>query len=122
MAASKAELVWEGDCLEVLRTFPTKVRQGFGEEIERVRVGVRPLDSKSMASVGKGVFELRQRDPDGWYRVIYLSRVDDKIHMLHSFVKNTRKTSPNDLNVAEKRLKLVRARLLAEKKNARKNK
>ncbi len=122
MAASKAELVWEGDCLEVLRAFPAKVRQGFGEEIERVRVGVRPLDSKSMSSVGKGVFELRQRDPDGWYRVIYLSRVDDKIHMLHSFVKKTRKTSPNDLNVAEKRLKLVRARLLAEKKNARKNK
>jgi len=78
MVANKAELVWEGDCLEVLRTFPVKVRQGFGEDIERVRVGVRPLDSESMASVGKGVFELRQRDPDGWYRVIYLSRVDTR--------------------------------------------
>jgi phage-related protein len=75
-----------------------------------------------MPSIGPRVFELRQMDDRGWYRVIYLGKVSDRLHMLHSFVKKSAKTSRNDLRIAKARLKAVNARLLAEKKNAQKRK
>jgi phage-related protein len=85
-------------------------------------LGERPLSSRSMASVGARVFELRQMDDKGWYRVIYLGKVGNRLHMLHAFMKKSAKTSPNDLRIATARLKIVNARLLEEKRNARKSK
>lgn len=114
-----AELVWEGDSLEVVRGFPQEVRKELGEDIRRVQMGVMPKDGRPMKSVGAGVSELRQRDSNGWYRTIYLSVQQGKLHILHSFVKKSRSTPRNDLSVAEKRLKEVRARLLKEKKDAK---
>jgi phage-related protein len=61
-------------------------------------------------------------DDAGWYRVIYLSKIGDRLHMLHSFVKKSKKTPQNDLDIASARLKVVKARLLEEKKDARKKK
>jgi len=75
-----------------------------------------------MQSIGRGVFELRQADDDGWYRVIFLKKIAGRIFMLHSFVKKSAKTSQNNLNIAKTRLTHVQARLLEEKKNAKKRK
>jgi phage-related protein len=75
-----------------------------------------------MKSIGKGVFELRQRDGNGWYRLIYLARVGDTLYMLHGFTKKSAKTSRSDLAIAASRLKNVRARIAEEKKNADKDK
>ena len=117
-----AELVWEGDSLEVVRSFPQDVRKELGEDIRRVQMGVKPIDGRFMKSVGAGVAELRQQDSNGWYRTIYLSVVVGKLHILHSFVKKSKSTPKNDLNIAETRLKAVKARLLREKKDAKKRK
>jgi phage-related protein len=68
----EAEVVWEGDCLEVVRTFPKPVREDLGADIRRLQVGVKPLNSRPMPSIGKRVYELRQMDDKGWYRVIYV--------------------------------------------------
>jgi phage-related protein len=70
-----------------------------------------------MASVGPGVFELRDQDDRAWYRVIYLSRVRNVIHVLHCFEKKSRETSLKEINTARQRLKAVRARLVKEKKH-----
>lgn len=115
-----AELLWEGDSRDIARSFPKEVRKQLGEDIERVRLGMKPKDGRPMKSVGTGVAELRQRDSSGWYRTIYLSVVEGKLHILHSFVKKSAKTSKKDLSIAENRLKVVRARLLQEKKDAKK--
>lgn len=117
-----AELVWEGDSIEIVRRFPQDVRKELGEDIRRVQMGVKPKDGRPMKSVGAGVAELRQQDSNGWYRTIYLSVVADKLHILHSFVKKSKSTPKNDLNIAETRLKAVKARLLKEKKDAKKRK
>lgn len=113
-------IAWEGDSLAVLQAFPKGVKSEFGAELFRLQAGLVPLDSKPMKSIGKGVFELRQRDENGWYRLIYLTKIGDTYHVLHSFVKRSAKTPAKDLNTAEQRLKAVRARLLEDKKNARK--
>jgi phage-related protein len=115
-----AELVWEGDSLDVVRGFPQEIRKDLGEDIRRVQMGVKPKDGRPMKSVGAGVAELRQQNQNGWYRTIYLSVVQGRLHILHSFVKKSRSTPRNDLSVAENRLKEVKARLLKEKKDAKK--
>lgn len=116
----EAEVHWEGDSLEVLKGFSKAVREDLGADIRRLQLGVRPLNARPMKSVGAGVFDLRQADDAGWYRVIYLSKVGNRLYMLHSFVKKSKKTPPNDLAIASARLKDVKARILEEKKNARK--
>ncbi len=117
-----AEVAWEGDSLEVVRSFPKAIREDLGADIRRMQVGERPLNSRPMKSIGQGVFELRQMDDSGWYRLIYLAKVGNTLHMLHGFVKRSAKTSRTDLNIASTRLKAVKARLLEEKKNVRKEK
>jgi phage-related protein len=118
----EAEVVWEGDSLEVVRTFPKPIREDLGADIRRLQLGERPLSSRPMPSIGRRVYELKQRDDKGWYRVIYLSTVGNRLYMLHSFVKKSAKTSRNDVRIATARLKAVNARLLEEKKNAQKRK
>jgi phage-related protein len=117
----EASNVWEGDCLEIVRTFPKAIREDLGADIRRLQLGERPLSSRPMRSIGPRVFELRQVDDRGWYRIIYLSKVGNRLYMLHSFVKKSAKTSQNDLRIATARLKAVNARLQAEKKNAQKS-
>ena len=112
-----ASVVWEGDSLEVLRSFPAAIRREFGIEIFDLQRGERPRSFRPMPSVGKGVFELKQRDNAGWYRIIYLSRVGDTLYMLHTFKKQSAKTSRRDLKIAESRLKVVLAALRKEKRN-----
>lgn len=117
---SEAEVVWEGDSLEVVRTFPRPIREDLGADIRRLQLGDRPQSSRPMPSIGPRVYELKQRDDKGWYRVIYLSKVGNRIFMLHSFVKKSAKTSRNDIRLATARLKAVNARLLKEKNDVEK--
>lgn len=115
-------VVWEGDSLDVLRGFPTPIKRNFGREIQRLQEGEKPQDSRPMQSIGQGVFELRQADDDGWYRLVYLKKIAERFFMLHCFVKKSAKTSRKDLNIAKNRLKQVQARLMEEKKDAKKRK
>src|SRR5436309_15878809 len=96
-AVDEATVVWEGNCLEVVRTFPKPIREDLGADIRRLQVGEKPINSRPMPSIGKRIYELRQLDDRGWYRVIYLGKVGNRLHMLHAFMKKSAKTSANDL-------------------------
>ena len=115
----QAEISWEGNSLDVLRGFPDAVRQNLGFQLRLLQRGEQPTDYRAMTSVGAGVFELRDEDEKGWYRVIYLSRTDNVIYVLHCFRKTTRKTANRDLRVAEQRLKLVHQRVREMRQNAK---
>ena len=69
-----------------------------------------------MASIGPGVFELKESDERTWYRTLYLSKIGNVIHVLHCFEKVRRKTDRRDIAIARNRLKMVRQRL-GEQKN-----
>jgi len=43
-----------------------------------------------MPSVGEGVWELKESDRRTWYRVMYLSVINNVIHVLHCFEKDNR--------------------------------
>ena len=60
---------------------------------------------------------VRDQDERGWYRVIYLSRIRNVIHVLHCFEKKSREMPRRDFEMARRRLKQVRARLEQERKH-----
>jgi phage-related protein len=116
-----AAIVWEGDSREVLRNFPEAVMQNFGFELWQLQQGERPRNYRLLPSVGSGVFELRDQDERGWYRVVYLSRIDDVICVLHSFEKKSREIPGKDFQKSKQRLRAVRARLTEEKKREKRS-
>lgn len=67
-----------------------------------------------MNSIGKKVYELKDYDDEKDYRLIYVTRIDDTIYVLHCFEKTSQKTKQRDLNLAEARLKDVLQRLRGE--------
>jgi len=111
-----AAVAWEGDSREVLQSFPEDVRQNFGFELWQLQQGERPSNYRPLPSIGTGVFELRDQDERAWYRVVYLSRINDMIYILHCFEKKSRELPRKDFEKAKQRLKAVKARLAAEKK------
>jgi phage-related protein len=112
-----ATIVWEGDSREMLQGFPDGVRQNLGFQLWQLQLGERPADYRPLSSVGQGVFELRDQDERAWYRVVYLSRINNVIYVLHCFEKKSREMPRKDFETARQRLKAVRARLAGEKRH-----
>lgn len=116
-----ATVVWEGDAREILRAFPEEVTQNLGFELWQLQQGERPRNCRPLPSIGQGVFELRDQDERAWYRVVYLSRIEDVIYVLHCFEKKSRAMPRKDFEKAKRRLKAVNARLAGEKKREKRN-
>ncbi len=116
-----ATVVWEGDSREVLQAFPEDVRQNFGFELWQLQQGERPRDYRPLPSIGTGVLELRDQDERAWYRVIYLSRINDVIYVLHCFEKKSREMPRKDFEKAKQRLKALKARLAEEKRHEKRS-
>ena len=116
-----AEIVWEGDSKEVLRTFPKGVIENFGFELWQIQQGERPRNYRPLPSIGSGVYELRDQDARGWYRVVYLSRIDDVIYVLHCFEKKSREMPTRDFQKSKQRLSVVKVRLTQEKKREKRS-
>ena len=73
--------------------------------MDRVQHGLEPEDFKPMASIGKGVWEIRISDEAGQFRIIYIAKFKDAVFVLHCFQKKSQKTPLKDLDLASKRLR-----------------
>jgi len=100
-------LYFVGTVLEDLRAFPTAPRREAGYQPDRVQYGLEPSDWKPMTTVGSGVREIRVHR-EGQYRVIYVAKIDNAIHVLHAFQKKTQKTRKQDVEIAKRRLKAIK--------------
>ncbi|MCM2307494.1 MAG: type II toxin-antitoxin system RelE/ParE family toxin [Sulfuritalea sp.] len=96
---------FRGNALDELRSFPEAARRAAGFQIDRLQRGYEPEDWKPMSSVGKGVREVRIRDEAGAFRVIYLTKLEDAVYVLHCFQKKTQKTATGDIELARNRYK-----------------
>lgn len=103
------DVIFEGDSLEIIRAFPENARHRAGYEIHRVQMGAEPINWKPFTSVGTGVREIRV-NVGRQYRVIYIAKFDDKVHVLHAFQKKSRKTKLSDIDLAKQRLQDVALR------------
>lgn len=96
-------LRWVGSSLDDLRTFPADARKGAGYQLYRVQAGMMPDDWKSMASVGRGVYEIRVRTA-GEHRIFYIARFKEAVYVLHAFQKRTQRTRKADIELGARRL------------------
>ena len=96
-----------GDSLRSLREFPDDAKRDAGYQLDRVQHGLQPDDFKPMPTIGKGVEEIRVRDDNGTFRVIYTARLADAVYVLHAFQKKTQATSKRDIDLAKQRFALL---------------
>ena len=115
-----ARISWEGDSYEVLCSWPKSMRVDFGHALREKQNGREAtLEVRPMPSIGQSVYELKDSDDKTWYRVMYLARKDDVIHVLDCFEKNVTKTLKKDIKTAVARLSSVKQRLMEEQRDAK---
>jgi phage-related protein len=115
---SHTRLRWLGDSQDVIRSFSKDARQNLGNDLQRLDEGEEPLDFAAMGAVLPGVFELRDRDSEHWYRVLYIP-LEGLIYVLHCFTKKTNRTPQREIETGGKRLQLLRHDVARRKKEAK---
>ena len=55
-------------------------------------------------AMGEGLFELRVKGQEGIARVFYCIVVQQRIVMLHAFIKKSQQTPKRELDIAKRRL------------------
>lgn len=58
-------------------------------------------------AMGSGLFELRPRGKEGATRAFYCFAVNQRIVILHAFVKKTQQTRKKDLRIARQRMEEI---------------
>ncbi len=56
-----------------------------------------------MSTIGAGACEIRVRDADGAFRVVYVAKFEAAIYVLHAFEKKSQKTARTDIETARQR-------------------
>ena len=101
------QVAFHGSAQNDRRGFPEGARREAGHQIDGVQRGLDPDDWKPMATIGQGVREIRVRDETGAFRVIYLAKLADAVHILHCFQKKTQRTAKTDIELAARRYKAL---------------
>jgi phage-related protein len=92
-----------GDALERIRAFPESARSEAGQQIYRLQCGLEPEDWKPLKTVGASVREIRIREENGAYRVVYLATRAEAVYVLHAFQKKSQATPKRELDLAARR-------------------
>ncbi|MDR5809491.1 type II toxin-antitoxin system RelE/ParE family toxin [Caballeronia sp. LZ019] len=108
------EIRWVGSSYEDILEFPSAARREAGFQLGRLQVGLDPEDWKPFDDVGPGVREIRIRDINGIYRVMYVAKFEEAVFVLHCFQKKTQATSRQDKEVAA-----IRYRAIVRERKAR---
>lgn len=99
-------VIFESNTLDAIRNFPDDARQRTGYELDRVQRGLEPENWKPFSSVGQGVREIRIQ-VGMQFRVMYIVKFGDAVHVLHAFQKKTQKTKKSDIDIAKSAYKEI---------------
>ena len=86
---------------EWIKSLPKKNRKMIGADILTVQL-TWPIGKPLVDSLGQGLWEIRTRLENVIARTIFCV-IDGEMILLHGFIKKTRKTPPNEINLALKR-------------------
>lgn len=90
-----------------LKELPREDRKTIGDDLKTAQFGW-PLGMPLIRKLDTDLWEIRSRLNNRIARVIFTVE-NDKMVLLHGFIKKSQKTPPNDLKVAKQRLKLLRS-------------
>lgn len=99
-------VVWLGDSLKQVKSFPAEVRQDIGSSLFDVQLGSTPSSSKPFKGIGSGVFEIVTRFDKDTFRTVYAVQLGQRLYILHAFQKK----SPKGIKTAQKDIELIKKR------------
>lgn len=103
-------VVWLGDSLEVLGSFPKAVRSEIGFALYQAQLGFKHAKAKPLKGFGPGVLEVVSDERNDTFRAVYTVRFSSAIYVLHAFQKKSKHgiaTPRRDLYLVTQRLKLA---------------
>jgi phage-related protein len=89
--------------LDWLRGLDKEDRHAIGLDLMRVQFGW-PIGMPLVRSLRDGLWELRSTLPSRRIARVIVCFHEDKIIVLHAFIKKTRKTSKEDIDLAKQRM------------------
>lgn len=103
----KKGIRWVGSAYNDLVKLPDGPRQDAGFQLSKVQAGSDPDDWRPFDDVGAGTREIRIKDSNGIFRVMYVAKFEEAVYVLHCFQKRTQATSKHDKDIAKARYRAV---------------
>ncbi len=111
----RKDIEFVGNALDELRAFPHDARTAAGYDLDLVQLGGTPATAKPMHEVGRGCWEVRVAEDDGWFRVFYVASLGDAVYVLHAFQKKSNQTPNTAIETGKKRYRMAKALAEEEK-------
>jgi phage-related protein len=105
-------VVWMGNALGVLKTFPSAVQDEVGYALYLAQRGEKHVSAKPVKGVGPGVLEVVSDHRGDTFRAVYTVRLSDRVYVLHAFQKKSKRgiaTPQAEIELIRRRLKLAEA-------------
>ena len=103
-------LVWLGDSLDTLRTFPKPVQNEIGFALYQAQLSFRHANAKPLKGLGSGVLEVVSDYRNDTFRAVYTVRFHTATYVLHVFQKKSKRgiaTPRREIELVRQRLKLA---------------
>ena len=100
-------VIWMGDSLARLQTFPALVQDEIGYAPYLTQVGGKHVGAKPLKGLGSGVLEVVSDYRGDTFRAVYTVRFQDRVYVLHAFQKKSKKgiaTPQPDIDLLKQRL------------------
>jgi phage-related protein len=94
--------------LDWLRTLSPEDRRVIGADLSTVQFGF-PIGMPLCRALGSGLWEVRSSLRGGRTARLLFFADEDRIGVVHGFIKKTQKTPPDDLALARKRMKEMKS-------------
>ena len=94
--------------LEWLRSLPAEDRRAIGTDLATVQFGW-PIGMPLCRPLGEGLWEVRSSLPSRRIARLLFFVHEGRIGVVHGFIKKTQKTPAEDLDLARRRMKEMRA-------------
>ena len=101
-------VVWLGDTLRELTSFPARVQDEVGYALFLAQRGDKHIAAKPLRGLRRGVREVVSGHRGDTFRAVYTVRLVDRVFVLHVFQKKSKQGSATpqaDVNLIRRRLK-----------------
>ena len=102
------ELIVSDAAKRAFKKLPKNEQEDFAKALQDVMEGRRPgMDFKPLNNLGKGISGVVELIINGSpaYRVVYIAKFKDKVHLLHAFTKTTNGVDKKAMATVVKRYK-----------------
>ena len=101
-------VVWLGDSLRALRSFPSPVQDEVGYALFLAQRSEKHAAAKPMKGLGAGVLEVVADHRGDTFRAVYPVRFADRVYILHAFQKKAKHgvaTPQTEIDLIKRRFK-----------------